>query len=234
MARLAQLWKPFLTVSLVFLVFACSGGGCGGCAGCGILPIPGAFPLAARIPNAAQIRLSSSGITFIEDNIDGIVASFLAGGLDFPIPSSRVDIPTASYGEICPGGGCMAHAEIEDLELTPTAPNVLHAVIQMRLDSRNAAGARSALPVHVENILGFIDADLNVDIDTTRGERPFVALETDITFATETEPARAGYTRIDVGALTFVPGQDLENDDIDISGEGAGGTVISFLVNLFK
>lgn len=234
MARLARLWKPILTISLVFLVFACSGGGCSGCEGCGLRPIPGAFPIDARIPNSAQIRLTSSGIGFIESNIDAIVANFLAGGLDFEIPSSRVDIPTADYGEICPGGGCFAHAEIEDLQLIPTGPNVLHAIIQLRLDSRNGAGERAALPVHVEDIAGFIDADLNVDIDTTRADRTFVALETDITFAEETAPSRAGYTRIDVGTVAFIEGQGIEDDDIDISGDGIGGAIVSFLVNLFK
>jgi hypothetical protein len=238
MARLAQLWKPFLTVSLVFLVFACSGGGCGGCAGCGILPIPGAFPLAARIPNAAQIRLSSSGITFIEDNIDGIVGSFLAGGLDFPVPevsgSQTIVIITMRY-TVCPAGRtppCTVHAEISDLELTPVGPNQLHAVIQMRLwSSDGSPGGGAVSPLFVDTNLG----DLNVTLDTRMGSRDFVAFETDITFATETEPARNGYTRIDVGSITEVGGQGIEDDDIDISsGGGIGGGFLSFIANLLR
>lgn len=203
MARLAQLWKPFLTVSLVFLVFACSGGGCGGCEGCGISPIPGAFPLDARIPNAAQIRLSSSGITFIEDNIDGVVASFLAGGLDFAIPRTATTVD-AGIGDVdvdvCPSGDCSAHIEIDDLTLTPTAPNRLHAEIRAMVDTRDATGARRAIPVHMDGsgLLFWLDTTCQADIDTRRVDPPYVGLIADIEFIGETEPARAGYTRINV------------------------------------
>ena len=73
----AHAWKPVLASALVFLMFACGGGGCSGCAGCGIQPIPGAFPLANRIPNSAQVRLTQSGIQFVQDNIMGIVTTVL-------------------------------------------------------------------------------------------------------------------------------------------------------------
>lgn len=235
MSRLARFSKPLLTLSLIFLVFACGGGGCSGCEGCGIRPIPGAFPLDARIPNAAQVRLTSSGIGFIEDNIDPIVASFLADGLEFPVPevsgSQTILFITMRY-TVCPAGHmppCVIHAEISDLQLTPTAPNVLHAVVQLRLWSTDGAGG--VAPLFVDTSLG----DLNVTLDTRMGSRDFVAFETDITFATETEPARAGYTRIDVGAIAEVMGQGIEDDDIDISsGGGIGGAFLSFIANLLK
>jgi len=238
MARLARFWKPLLTITLVFLVFACSGGGCSSCEGCGVRPIPGAFPLDARIPNAAQIRLSESGIGFIEDNIGGIVGTLLAGGLDFPVPevsgSQTVLFITMRY-TICPADHtppCFIHAEISDLELTPTAPNQLHAVIQMRMWSTDgSSGATDASPLFVDTNLG----DLNVTLDSRRGSRDFVAFETDITFATESAPARAGYTRIDVGSVTEVGGQGIEDNDIVISsGGGIGGAFLSFIANLLK
>jgi hypothetical protein len=232
MSRLAQYYKPLLTLSLIFLVFACGGGGCSGCEGCGIRPIPGAFPLDARIPNAAQVRLTSSGIGFIEDNIDPIVRTFLADGLEFPIPRQDVAGPLGVDITICGRSDCLARAEIEDIALTPTAPNRLRAVINLRLDSRDLAGDRRALPVTVD--LGLFDADLNIDLDTTRGARTFVAVQADIDFVTETEPARAGYTRIDVLNFGLVEGQGIENDDIDISGDGIAGSIVSFLIGLFQ
>jgi MYXO-CTERM domain-containing protein len=235
MARLARFWKPLLTITLVFLVFACSGGGCSSCEGCGVRPIPGAFPLDARIPNAAQIRLSESGIGFIEDNIGGIVGTLLEGGLEFPVPETGGSIeipilPDVNY-TVCPEGRtppCIVHAEISDLELTPEAPNVLHAVIQLQLWSTDGTGEVS--PLFVDTSLG----DLNVTLDSRRGDRAFVAFETDVTFATETAPARVGYTRIDVGAISEVAGQGIQDADISISGSGFGGTIISFFINLFK
>lgn len=237
MARLARFWKPLLTITLVFLVFACSGGGCSSCEGCGVRPIPGAFPLDARIPNAAQIRLSESGIGFIEDNIGGIVGTLLEGGLDFEVPpvsgSETILFITMRYN-ICPTGRppCYIHAEISDMELTPTAPNQLHAVIQLRLWSTDGTpGATTTTPLFVDTSLG----DLNVTLDSRRGSRDFVAFETDITFATESAPARAGYTRIDVGSITEVSGQGIQDDDISISsGGGIGGAFLSFIANLLK
>ncbi|MCC6875067.1 MAG: hypothetical protein IT378_12240, partial [Sandaracinaceae bacterium] len=204
----------FHQLVMVFLftvsVFGCSGGGCSGCEGCGVQPIPGAFPLAHRIDNSAQVRLSESGIDFIETNADAIVNQFLPTGLDFPIPpvDTTTSIPVVGNVRIrvCSGGNCNAHAEIRSLQLTPTPANTLVLRLEVRLDTRNDAGARASLPIRLGPngcVLGVcaIDTTCQADIDTRRGSRDYIALQGNIAFVADTRPARMGYTRIQVSDL---------------------------------
>ena len=141
----SSFWKPFIACFVIMFVFACGGGGCSGCAGCGVEPIPGGFPAAQpRIANAGQIRLTSSGIGFIESNISGIVDRVIEGGIPpFAIPRTEVVVPIPLLPDptlvICPGSNCFARAEINNIDLIPTSPNQIRAVIQVILDSRNAA-----------------------------------------------------------------------------------------------
>lgn len=236
MKRLVPLTRPLFAVMLVFMIFACSGGGCSGCAGCGIYPIPGSFPIAERIPNSAQVRLSESGIQFIEDNISGIVTTVLPGGLDFDIPMTSGSTTGIDY-TVCPDGDCKAHIEIQDLELTPTAPNRLHAVIQLVIDTRDATGARRGIPLRLRGlcVLGVcaVNTTCQADIDSREGDRTFVAFQADIDFVTETEPAREGYTRIDITNATLVDGQGIEDADISLgSCSGISGAIINALAGL--
>ena len=78
-ARALSLWI------VAGLLFGCSGGG--GCGGCdGMEPIPGGFPLDRRVENAVQMRMTPDGVTFLEDNVDQIVASAMGGTLLFEVP----------------------------------------------------------------------------------------------------------------------------------------------------
>src|SRR3972149_8123801 len=93
--------KRLFFITAILVTFSCSGGGCSGCTGCGVAPIPGGFPIDQRIGNAMQMRLTESGISFIETNIAAIVASFLPGGLDFPVPHSTGSTTGIDY-DLCP------------------------------------------------------------------------------------------------------------------------------------
>jgi MYXO-CTERM domain-containing protein len=215
MKRFGSMGRPLLTASLVFLVFACSGGGCSGCDGCGIAPIPGGFPIAERIPNAAQVRLSESGIEFIENNIGTIVSLFLEEGLNFDIPSTSGEQQGITY-TVCPANDCRARGEIEDLDITTVPPNRLDAHLRVVLDSRNRAGARAPLQLDAGSATCFID------IDTRRGSRTYIGLSAPIAFENETRPARAGYTRLGIRDVALVDGEDIENADLDISSPDCG------------
>ncbi len=217
MKRLGSLGRPFLTALFVFSVFACSGGGggCSGCDGCAIAPIPGGFPIAERIPNAAQIRLSESGIEFIENNIHTIVTTFLDEGLNFDIPSTTGEERGVSY-TVCPESDCRARGQIENLDITTAPPNRLNAHLRVRLDSRNRAGERASIPLHAGSATCFID------IDTQRGSRPYIGFSAPIAFENETRPARAGYTRLSIRDAALVSGEDIENDDLEISSPDCG------------
>ncbi|HJL18294.1 MAG TPA: MYXO-CTERM sorting domain-containing protein [Sandaracinaceae bacterium LLY-WYZ-13_1] len=221
------LFRPALVAIFMLTVFACDGGGCSGCEGCGIQPIPGAYPIEHRIDNSAQVRLTSAGIGFVEDNISDIVGILLPDGLDFAVPPTSGSTSGLDY-DLCPDGDCFAHGEIDSFTLTPEAPNRLRAHIRVTLDSRDASGSRRPIPVRVDPpILPASTCD--VDIDSRRGDRPHVGLIATIDFVEDTRAARQGYTRIEVSEADLADGEDIENDDIDI-----GGCGYAFLINLFK
>ncbi len=207
-------WVKYVFACFIVLaVFACGGGGCSGCAQCGLTPIPGGFPVSQpRIANSGQIRLTEGGIQFIEDNAPAIVEMVNGGPLDFDVPRSEVDAPIGT-ATVCPSPPCTIHMQIHSLELTPTSPNRLHAVIR--------AIVTGTVPVQ------YLGTN-NIIIDTHAGSRPYVAVQTDITFANEPRSPRTGFTRIDVGAISLVDGQGIENEDITLRGG------ISFILNLFK
>ncbi len=75
------------------------------------------------------------------------------------------------------------------------------------------------------------DSTCQVDLDTTRGSRPYVGLVANIDFAeiTGTGTSRDGYTQIVVSNADLASGEDIEDADINIS-----HCAVSFLLNLFK
>ncbi len=219
-------------------LFACSGGSCSGCGGSAVQPIPGGFPIAERIDNAAQARLTTSGIQFVQDNISAIIETLVPGGLDFAIPAASGSTSGVDY-MIRPDGGCTAHIEIQSFTLTPTPPNTLAGHIQVIVDSRDASGSHAGVPVHLTSLCVFggcaIDTVCNADIDTHNGSRPYIGMVFDVDFAAETHPARMGYTKIVVRNAALASGEDVEDADIDFGGcSGISGLVVEGVVGLFK
>ncbi len=218
-----------LLLSFLVLVFcACGDGGCSGCEGCGVAPIPGGYPIEDRIENSAQVRLTSSGVDFIEENIDGIITTVLPEGLNFDIPRSEGSASGFDY-TVCPDSDCVAHGEIHEFTLTPVAPNRLSAHIRIVVDSRDAAGGRRPLPVRIDPPL-LPASTCRVDLDTREGSRPYAGLVADIDFVAETQPARAGYTKLVVQNADLADGEGIEDDDIDVG----GCTGYAWLLNLLK
>jgi hypothetical protein len=227
--------SPFLSALLVLFLYACSGGGCSTCEGCGVAPIPGGFPIADRIDNAAQIRLTQQGIEFIEREGPALVPALLGMDLAFDVPrtetrvdvvgtGTRVDVVTVT---ICPDSNCRIQATLnpadDPIQLTPTAPNRLALKLRLRLKTYNLDGMRAPIPIRA----GFLGT-VRADIDTERGSRRYVGITANIDFVTETRAARAGYTRIVVRDARLAMGEDIENDDLQLSGG------VSFLFNFFK
>ena len=105
MLRLAR----HLLLAVFFLVVAgCTGGGCSsGCACAGITPRMEGFQLAQRAENAASLRLTDSGLDFLEQNL-GTLAGLLIGDdggavLTFEMPPSSQNLVIANV-DICPDG----------------------------------------------------------------------------------------------------------------------------------
>src|SRR5436305_1593226 len=100
MLRLSREWIRRLgVIGFVMFVLACSGGGCtSGCAGCGVTPLPGGFPKASTITNAGSVRLTRSGLDFLQTNLGAIAGQVLGGGtITYPIGKSSGTFAFVTY-----------------------------------------------------------------------------------------------------------------------------------------
>lgn len=200
--------------SAVFFMFGCAGSS--GCAG--MEPIPGGFPLDQRVENGMQVRLTPDGVTFIEDNIDQILAAAVGGSLLFEIP------PTSVTGaSICPDGGCFVSLEILSVHLVPTSPDYIQLLLDVHAFSANESGTAQPLPFVV---VSFINCTAN--IDTELSGDPALPVTGRIVFALDTT---TGYTEIEFENLDATSG--FENDDIDIDGGWIGECEIIDLLKGF-
>ena len=224
------------------LVFACGGGGCSGCAGCGISPIPGAFPVAQRIPNSAQVRLTSGGIGFLESNITPIITNVLGTGLDFPVHTISQSITVGTI-TICNDDHCTAHIDIESVDITPTTPNELVIHLRAILHSRHGSCVPGAAGCNLSTFTNahwpgtvhvLFDTSCNVGIDTTAGSRDYVGLTATLRLSNITgHPARNGYTQLEVVSVALTSGEDVEDADLDLTGGVCGvASGIGFVKNL--
>lgn len=218
--------------AFVFLLVAsCSGGGCSSCAGGAITPIRGGFPLTPerRIPRAMQVRLTDQGLRSIESIAPDLFAGFLRDGI--PIPESRADCGLLGTLTVCPGGGCRVRVE---LAAPPTRAMELSFVPVDQIKVRVRLVLRSEGPRHID--LRGCGANGHIEVDTTRGSRPYVGLETHVAIRRDTHNERRHYFRADLvsptgsgDALRETPGEEIETDDISHS-----GGLFSWLINLFR
>src|SRR5512141_423113 len=80
-APAAVLLKHLVAIVAVLIVAGCSGGGCGGggCSSCGgVTPLANGFTPAKRIENAGSVRLTQSGLGFLQSNLATLAQGFLA------------------------------------------------------------------------------------------------------------------------------------------------------------
>ena len=213
---LSSFYGRSLVLMLGLTVFSCSGGGgCSSCEGCGVQPIAGGYPIDDRIPHSAQVRLTSSGIGFIEDNITDVVGTFVSGGLTFPVR-------TTSSPSICRDENCELRIEIESLDLLPVeGTNRITAHIRVRLRSlRDGSPGNWTARA---SVIG-IPVSCPIAIDTTRdGGRTFIGMTMNLDVAeidAATGAARAGYSQlvVDGDSLAFPSGEGIEGRDVDLGG----------------
>ena len=120
-------------ILLLSMLAAC--GQSTGCSGCD--QGPGNFPAKDRIYNAAQLRVTQSGLDFLEDNLEPVLAEILpAEGLNICLPGDEGETIGIEYGfcnsEMCPDGGlgCNLNVAIRRVDLGAEEPNVLTSTIE--------------------------------------------------------------------------------------------------------
>lgn len=210
--------KHLLGILAVLLVLGCSGGGCGGgCSSCGgITPLAEGFKAEARIENAGAVRLTDSGLKFLQDNL-GTLAQTLVGGngsggvLTFDIPSASGSQFGIDY-EACPGGPnpnanpptCSAEIDVGNAALTmeTKAAHDIHVFGTLPIRLRD-------LPLHI-TYFGFIESDINATL-TGNGSCPgdnetFKDVPVDVDISIEIDSnqmhSRYGYSRVKIVSLT--------------------------------
>ena len=229
--------RHLIGIMVVILIAGCAGGGCSsGCSGCGMTPLPGGFDPNARVENAGSVRLTDSGITFLEQNLGPLAQSLIGGSggggvITFPVPSSSGSAGGFINYEVCPGGPdenstppkCVAEIGIGNAQLnidTTTPHNIkITGPLPIRLQN---------LPIDL-GFLGTATARLTGNGCTTPSTFANIDLDVDISIEVDTNQAhsRYGYSRVKVNALN-VNDTQLENS-LSFCGGGFSNSVLSAL-----
>lgn len=210
-------WRPALLIFTFSTLVACaSDSGCDGCSAG--KPIPGGFPQAHRFDNAGQIRLTSSGVTYLEQNLEKLMLSFLPSGLNFTIPASGCNTGT----KVCCGSNtCTAAIDITKVDITPKSG----ARLNLKLDAKVTTN-KLYFSYDLPWPLGWLDCDAKYD---TTSEAPSTAgLTADIDLVIDAN--NGNKLKIERKTMTIT---DFDCGDIDISG-GFDCTIASWLCGLFK
>lgn len=129
--------EPLFLIVLWLLVGCGSGGGCGG--GCAGLAPTDAFEEKDKIEIAGQLRVTRSGLSFLEENLEPILESVLPSeGLNFCIPGDGGDIlGLVRWGfcqaDVCPDGqpGCALNLGIESVGIGLAQPSEVQATVRL-------------------------------------------------------------------------------------------------------
>jgi hypothetical protein len=229
--------RLFLAV-FVLLVASCSGGGCSsGCSSCGVAPLPGGFPKSGTIPNAASVRVTRSGLDFLQENLGTLAGNALGAGTKGGVATFDIPKTSQSGADICSTSGapvppqCQAEIDIGNAKLRIDAitPN------RVKLDG--------VLPVRIRDLpatlIGFIKTYVvagdktqapsqDLCADGLRGAASFpykeVPIDIELPLVTETRIPRDGYTKLDVDNAVITIG--ITEDDVEICDDTCGGASI--------
>ena len=169
-------------------------------------PIPGGFPLEDRVENAVQVRLTPSGIGFLEDNVEEIIGTIADGPLLFPIPPTTIDAPVGSV-DICPAGNCYVHLDVRSVRLDPDPVRDSYDVtVEVQVWTASASGARA--PVLVD--YGVV---CDASLDTRDSGAPQLPVSGSVQFRIQ---GRTRYTSLELADLDAL--SEFEDDDISITG----------------
>jgi MYXO-CTERM domain-containing protein len=237
-----RLLKHLVAILFVLIVAGCGGGGCSGCSGCGMTPLPGGFPADNRIENAGSVRLTDSGIKFLQDNVGTLAKTLLASGnggvLTFNVPETSGSQKILGFINfkytVCPGGAdpnanppkCVAEIDVGNAPLTVKTQGPHDIVISGKLPIR-----LRDLPISTS--LSDIDVTLTGNQACPGDNADYVQMpvNVDISIEIDTDPShsRYGYSKVKVVKLDI--DQDTLNGSIKICG-GILADVIDFLKGL--
>ncbi|MCC6554351.1 MAG: hypothetical protein IT372_15320 [Polyangiaceae bacterium] len=206
-------------------------------------PLADGFKPEDRIENAGSVRLTQSGLDFMEQNLGTLAQSLLGSGtggvVTFPVPESSGSA-LIDY-TLCPGGAdpnasppkCVAEIDIGNAQLAidPLAPHNLriHGPLPIRLQN---------LPIEID--YGIFGTDTAIATLNGNGGCPpnnqtyaNIDLDVDISIEVDTDPAhsRQGYSRVRIGEVTVNQNQLEDALHLDC-GDSITGSILDFLKGL--
>ncbi len=204
---------PSYARSALFAVSFVALGGLAGCGnGCSSLePTPGGFPSNLRTANAAQVRISDTGLAAISADPAALVGGLLGGmGLAIDVPASCGGNPAVC----CPGGNPVSPCGPVTIDLTLQPGDLPRLEIRpaqgaSRLDVVLRARLKTAMDIPVKiPVVG----DCGIAIDTAPGPNADIKIDLPVGFP---QDAQAGTTRVDAGAVTL---SQLTTQDVNLTG----------------
>jgi hypothetical protein len=176
--------------------------------------IPGGFPAEKRIQNGVQLRVTESGVQFIEDNVDQILGDMLPDGLIFTVPPTCDQSIVVGTIDLCGQGDanncvaddppCQVQLELLGLTISPTAPSTVDVEARINvwsLDTMHTYGGLGAL-------------DCNIDLDTRNGSQAHATAVASLSFS---QDGTSNRTRMELAGID-IPEGEIEGDDLVISG----------------
>lgn len=247
LSRNRQFFRSVFFVFLFLFIASCSGGGCGGCSSCGgTTPLPGGFPTDKAVENAASVRVSKPGLTFLEQNLGPIAANAMGGKngvVKFEIPETPIDVKDAFCIGFKVGGTCVGTEPDVKGAFCPGGPNqnatppkctatlgVGTSQFQIDAVKPDRLNVTVTIPIKLENtpvtITDPISATINVAYGANGtcngGPTPSVqsknlAVPVSIPLVAETTAPRTGYTKIDVDGAT-INTDAIQSNDVRLCG----------------
>jgi hypothetical protein len=220
--------RKLALVSMAIFLAACSDSGCD-CEGFETAPFPEQHN-DKTLPLGAQVRVSQSGLDFLEGQVPTLIGEFQPGGLSFCVPpdDGTPDICTEST---CDDGsdGCQVNLEIDGAELNPQPTDTLDVDITVGgIGGEDTAGDQQDLiDIHIWGV----DCELhmyNINGDKTLPGQLTAKLP--ITFNINENSALKDL-RIDLGDVQMENFTDQV--EYDLNG-GLGCTVGGWLSGLFN
>lgn len=257
-------WMKRTFFASLFAVVACSGGS-GGCSSCsGVTPLPQGFPIDKRIENAASVRLTDSGIKFLNDNLTSMIDQFGGGVLEDgkfvqEIPTSETTITGSIKAKICASGPdansnpkhCTVEADLKNAELalSPSQPHglTLQGILPVRLQYLDLAIPLGSPPLAV-NIPAQVSLGKNKNSQCAAQDFSPVPIKVEISIEADANPAhgtRTGLSRVKISTFDI----NIPESDINICGKcdvpivcsvwdaiigGIGGLVKGTLIDQLK
>jgi hypothetical protein len=211
--------KHLVAILFVLIVAGCGGGGCSGCSGCGMTPLAGGFAAENRIENAGSVRLTQSGIQFLQDNLGTLAKGILGknggngGVLTFNVPTSSGKVAGFVGYSVCPDGPdpngnppkCVAEIDIGNakLAISTADPHDIHITGPLPIRLRD-------LPVKLD--FGFLGST-TIDVTLTgnnacpgdQADWDQIPLDVDISIEIDADPShsRHGYSKVKVAKLNI-------------------------------